>query len=761
MKPNCSSCTLYTKEDRIIWGVGETNCPRIMFIGDQPKAVDYYKKEAYVDDAGILVKKTVESVSKTVGEIKAFYTNLVMCRPPNDRLPVANEIACCNGRLLHEIHTYKPTLIVLMGGLVSSNLLNEPIVGKAREKLFTFAGIPTIVTYAPNYILQNTNEFQTFANDIYNGVQKVENKKEFPWKKVDYTLVENETDCKAVFNHLRGKRFCLDIETYLDMKPLRGLVLNLGMYDGETTFIIYDDVFSECKHLFPSKESKIIVHNQRYEYPWMKTKYGITLHNVDDTLIMAHQLDERRGGKSLKNLGRIYHDMHEWDLPMKPYIKGNMHLAPKDQVDEYLMWDVKVNYHLYFDLLKELKERPTNFTAYKEILKPGGKFVNEQTYQGIKINLPELELLREEWKEKVFVLLKELQDSSGVKDLNPNSPQQLSKLLYDHWKLPNRNKGSTDEHAIKSVIDQLGDNTPTFLNVLLKYREENKIYTTYLNGLYDATDVDGRIHANFNLEGARTGRLSSSDPNLHNLPKHGVNKDLVRRLFIPDKGFLLAEIDYAQLELRVGAHMYNDEKLIELINGDIDMHILMASKIFKLPIEEVTKMQRFIAKTEVFGVMYLMDDYAAVYNLRPHYPEITLRHAASMRNFFQSEFVDLYMGAMKTMAFVKKHHYVETLFGRRRHFSLITNENRQEVNRQAVNMPIQGTASDICLLGAISAKKQIPREVYRSHVLIHDANLCSVKDLGIAQEVQSIMEKVPFETNVKFKTELSIGERWE
>jgi len=349
------------------------------------------------------------------------------------------------------------------------------------------------------------------------------------------------------------------------------------------------------------------------------------------------------------------------------------------------------------------------------------------------------------------------------KEFNIASPSQLAEVLFDGLKLPTNGikKGKTGLSTAATELDKLRNKHP-IIDLITQFREVSKLKNTYVDTLPSQVDEQGRIHTTFNLTVAQTGRLSSSDPNLQNIPIRTELGRRIRTAFIAGKGKKLVSADYSQFELRLAAVLADDKQLIDIFNSGADIHTETAALIYEREEEDVTKQMRSAAKTINFGI---------IYGMSPH----GLSVATGMTNFQAANFIDKYkevrkpifeyMDHVKDQA--KKDGYVATLFGRRRPMPDINSSNfaiRQGAERAAINMPIQGTEADLMKLAMIKVDGLIKSKFKNCNMLlqIHDSILmeCNEEDANeVAHILKSTMEEI-YKLPIKLDVDVSIAENW-
>ena len=346
-------------------------------------------------------------------------------------------------------------------------------------------------------------------------------------------------------------------------------------------------------------------------------------------------------------------------------------------------------------------------------------------------------------------------------DFNINSPKQLGDILFDKMKIPGGKKNKSGYSTSADVLEKLAPDYP-FVADILKYRGLAKLKSTYADGLYPCIGEDDRIHSTFHQTITATGRLSSSDPNLQNIPVRMEQGRLIRKIFVPEEGFTFVDADYSQIELRIMAHMSGDEKLIEAYNSEADIHRITASEVFHVPFDEVTSQQRRNAKAVNFGIIYGISSFGLSQDL-----SISVKEAKSyIVKYFETypkvkEFVD------SLVAGAKKEGFVTTMFGRRRPVPELSSGNfmqRSFGERVAMNAPIQGTAADIMKIAMIRVERRLKAEGLKSRMIlqVHDELLIETaldeKDRVSALLVEEM--EAAAQLKVRLKAEMSSGNDW-
>ncbi|MEK7617059.1 MAG: DNA polymerase [Patescibacteria group bacterium] len=382
---------------------------------------------------------------------------------------------------------------------------------------------------------------------------------------------------------------------------------------------------------------------------------------------------------------------------------------------------------------------------------------------GVLIDLKFLNKLGKDLKGRLKKLEKEIYSKVGHQ-FNLNSPKQLQVVLFDELRLPVFKKTKTGRSTDEETLHELSSAHPV-IALLLEYRTLFKLVSTYIDALPKSVGEDGRIHSTFNVEGSATGRISSQNPNLQNIPIKGEMGGEIRKAFVAPKGKVLLAADYSQIELRVMAHLCKDRNLQKAFEEGLDIHAATASKIFKVPLDKVTKEQRNVAKTMNFATLYGQGPHALSRQLGVEY-EIARQYIAEYFEGFPKvrEWVE------KTLEFGYENGYVETLWGRRRYIPEFKADNRMikaAGERAAINHPVQGTAADMIkramvdidssLRGA-SATKQSCSMILQVHdELLFECTPRSVRE--VAKMVKDKMENA-LKLSVPVVVDLKIGPNW-
>ena len=380
--------------------------------------------------------------------------------------------------------------------------------------------------------------------------------------------------------------------------------------------------------------------------------------------------------------------------------------------------------------------------------------------EGVMVRPEELKIYGEALTGRITELEQSIHEKAGT-EFNINSPKQLGEVLFEKMQIPGGKKTKTGYSTAADVLEKLSEEYP-IVSEILEYRGLTKLKSTYADGLSAYSGADSRIHSNFNQTITATGRISSTEPNLQNIPMRMELGRKIRKVFVPKEGYIFTDADYSQIELRVLAHMSGDAQLIEAYQTDADIHRITASKVFHTPFEEVTELQRRNAKAVNFGIVYGISSFGLSQDL-----SITRKEAAA----YIEQYFETYPGIKKfldgAVAKAKEKGYVDTMFGRRRPVPELSSSNfmqRSFGERIAMNSPIQGTAADIIKIAMIRVHNRLKEEGLLSKLIlqVHDELLIETKEEE-KEKVAVILEeemKGAAELLVSLEIDLHTGENW-
>lgn len=630
---------------------------------------------------------------------------------------------------------------------------------------------------------QSISQFETVAN-----------------KEHDYQLVNDELTFKLMIHEIKSaKQLCFDLETTsLDTMNCSIVGFALSAKPGKAFFVLTQDTdleFSEVPDsLFdaPSKESnskhaqattlkahdialalKPILENPEIEKiaqhgkfdALILKRYGITVHPLSfDPMLASYVLnpDSQHGMDALAKKWLNYEP-----IPISALIgekkQGSMRDVEPLKLMEYAAEDADVTLTLA-DMLKSELEKSGQMHFAKSVEFPLSEVLVEMEYNGVSIDLEALSSISVHIKQEVTSLKAKIYEAAGTDSFNIDSPKQVGEILFDRLALPSPKKTKTGYSTDVSVLSELAEEYP-IAGYILEHRQLQKLQSTYVESLPKMVNArTGRIHTTYNQTIAGTGRLSSTEPNLQNIPIRTALGREIRKAFVPKKGNVLLSADYSQIELRVMAHVCNDATLVSAFNDGHDIHTATAAALFGLQLDEVQSEQRRIAKTVNFGIMYGQGSFGLARQLG-----ISRTESKEIIDQYFLRYPNIKMYIDETIEKAKKQGYVETLLGRRRYFPALESNNqaiRQGAERAAINMPIQGTAADMMKIAMINVHQRMKQEGMKSLMIlqIHDELVFDAEN----DEVNALRDLVKYEMEhamplgeVPILVETGMGANWE
>ena len=536
---------------------------------------------------------------------------------------------------------------------------------------------------------------------------------------------------------------------------------------------IKDEQFKKYfKDIFENAEIKKYGHKLCEDYVILKQN-GITIKNMYfDAEVAGYDLNQTMGNYSIENLSQVYlHiDTNEYlDKYMKEEKKNKqINLFQMNDIDEEKEDNEKhINafktyliYKLYTVTTEKMKELNL-ISLFNDIEMPLIEVLGEMQYEGMKVDKDELVEFGNTLKAKLDGIKSDIYELSGV-EFNINSPKQLGEVLFEKLKLPIYKKTKSGYSTDVEVLEKLKKEHPV-IEKILEYRSLTKLNSTYVEGLIPyINERTGRIHSYFHQTITATGRISSTEPNLQNIPTREELGKQLRKVFKPKEGYIYIDADYSQIELRVLAHISQDKHMLEAFRKGEDIHKQAASKVLGIPIEEVTKEQRSRAKAVNFGIVYGISDFGLAEQIG-----VSRKEAKQ----YIEQYLEKYSGIKKFMDDIvedaKEKGYVETLFHRRRYIPELNSKNymvRQFGTRVAMNTPIQGTAADIMKIAMIDTYKKLKEENLDAKVIlqVHDELMieCKIEEKETVKKLlQDSMENATT-LSIPLKVEVSEAANW-
>ncbi|MDD4696465.1 MAG: DNA polymerase I [Fermentimonas sp.] len=592
--------------------------------------------------------------------------------------------------------------------------------------------------------------------------------------KHDYKMVTSEKEMQSLCKDLlEQKSVCFDTET-TGMDPLQSELVGLSFAykEGEAYYVPISenqDIAQNQINIF-----KPFFENEKIEKSGQNIKYDILeLRNYDikvkgalfDTMVAHYLLNPelRHGMDYMAETYLNYKTIHIEEL-IGPKGKNQKNMRDIDPsiVCDYASEDADITLRLKNILEKEIADNNLS-RLFHDIECPLIYVLADMEWTGVRMDLEALNELSKQYTGELELIEKEIIEMAGI-DFNINSPKQTGEILFDRLKIIDKpKKTKTGQYKTgEEELEKIRSKHPIIAKIL-EQRGVKKLLSTYIDAFPLLVNTKtGKIHTSFNQTVAATGRLSSTNPNLQNIPIRDERGKELRRVFIPDDGCLFVSSDYSQIELRIMAHLSGDENMIEAFNKGQDIHSATASKIFKIPLEDVDQDMRRKAKTANFGIIYGITPFGLSERLT-----IPRSEAKDLIDEYFGTFSGVKKYMEESIEKAREHGYVETVYGRKRYLPDISSRNatvRGFAERNAINAPIQGSAADIIKVAMVRIFNRLEHDNKKSKMIlqVHDELNFNV----VPEELEYIREMVveemenSYRMNVQLKTEIGVGENW-
>ena len=628
----------------------------------------------------------------------------------------------------------------------------DKVTGKTKEKLIEskdnafmskqlatiYKEVPTNMTIDDIIYKGSNSNLQSIYEDLefYSFLKNINKREE---KEFKYEIIDDINKLNVVGN----------IAVYLELDNVnyhKSNILGMSIYNNDICAFIPLDILKQ--------NPKFLVENVKYTYDLKKVLIALRKQNIStsnynfDTMIAAYLLNYNVKD-DISYLANTYH----YDISFFEYITKSKELD-MNKIASDACKKAKFIFETHDEILNNL-EKEECLNLFNDIELPLVYVLADMEYTGIKVDKKVLDNMKDELQIKLELLEKDIYNMSG-NSFNINSPKQLGEVLFDKLNIPANKKRSTD----KDYLIKLQDKYPV-IKKILEYKMLSKINSTYVVGLEDYITEDGKIHTIYNQTLTRTGRLSSSEPNLQNIPTRYEYGKLVRKAFIPANDLFLSS-DYSQIELRVFAHFSKEENLVEAFKNKMDIHTKTAMDLFGVSESEVNSEMRRKAKAVNFGILYGISGFGLSENLDMNFTEA-------------KEFIDKYLetfpGIKKYMKKVvndaRLNGYVKTIMNRKRTIDELNNKNymiRQSGERMAMNTPIQGTSADIIKKAMIDLYNEINKRNLKSKIIlqIHDELIFDIVN-NEKEEMEKIVKEIMvncYKLDVPLEVEINCGKNW-
>lgn len=562
-----------------------------------------------------------------------------------------------------------------------------------------------------------------------------------------FRVIESKTEATEIFRKA-AQADCVGAAIFKDLENVLPLFVQEAGVGGIALSFSQEDILCiRCNaelsgewllkelEMIAEKTNRFVVFDLKAQMEFLKIKRK---DNCFDATVAAYLLNPLKSDYTYEDVAREQLDLileDKTDLTTKACYEAYTAYASSAKLEKRLKEDGLWN------LFGEI-EMPLVFTLY------------DMEKNGVKVEAEALKLYGDQLGDKIVELEKEIYEDAN-ETFNINSPKQLGVVLFENMKIPGGRKTKTGYSTAADVLEKLAPEYPIVAKIL-EYRQLTKLKSTYADGLAGYIQEDGRIHGKFNQTVTATGRISSTEPNLQNIPVRVELGRMIRKVFVPEEGYVFVDADYSQIELRVLAHCSGDEQLIKAYREEADIHRITASQVFHVPFDEVTDLQRRNAKAVNFGIVYGISSFGLSQDL-----SITRKEAAKYIEDYFHTYPGIKAFLDDAVAHAKENGYVKTLFGRRRPVPELASSNfvqRSFGERVAMNAPIQGTAADIMKIAMIGVNKRLKEQKLKSRLVlqVHDellieayhAEIDTVKEILREEMEQAASLDVPLEIDM-------------
>ena len=591
-----------------------------------------------------------------------------------------------------------------------------------------------------------------------------------------YHLVQGENAIKSLISFLdRQDSFCFDTETTSLVAIEAALVgMSFSYRKGEAFYVPFPEDQVACqaqadlfKAIFAKESTIKIAQNIKYDMSVLRN-YGIEIKGATYDTMLAHYLiepEKRHGMDALALAYLSYEPMSIENLIGKKGAKqGNMREVELNLIKEYAAEDADITLQLKPFLDKQLTTNPKAIQLLHEVEMPLARVLSTIECEGVNLDVPFLQEMSKTLEADSKAVQEKIFATAG-QEFNIASPKQLGEILFEKLKLdPKAKKTKTGQYMTGEEVLSKLEAEHEIASLILDFRELQKLKSTYVDALPALiSPKTGRIHTSFMQAVTATGRLSSKDPNLQNIPIRTVRGREIRKAFIPrDENHLILSADYSQIELRIMAAFSKDESMLDAFNNGLDVHKATAAKVFHVPLEEVTSDMRRKAKTVNFGIIYGVSAFGLAAQLA-----ISRTEAKEIIDQYFVEFPKVKTFMDQSITDARENGYVETVLGRRRYLRDILSANMNErgfAERNAINAPIQGSAADMIKVAMIQIQDFLERENLKSKMiltvhdeLVFDAHKDEVDYLKV--QINKIMCEA-MDLGVAMETGIGVGENW-
>lgn len=784
-------CALCPRRSPTITHAGNPKA-KLVIVGESPGSQEAAHNEPFIGDSGELLKK---SFPPEYDPDSYYLTNAIQCLPPSkDKGKILAECSrACRGRLLDEIKEHPREVILAIGNAALWSLTNDYSLKITQERGKRFksplASQGIIAAYHPSYVLRGGGSYKVFREDVRYAFSLLNDGKPKIPREYDYKLLEPvKESLDFLIDQVESHEAVgADTETS-SLNPRQGRILCSGFnFGSDCTYIIRGNDVPYFAPVFNVPDIKWVWHNGKFDIPWYRP-LGINARCDEDTMLLSYALNEVGGIHDLETVARDHLGAPDYKDKLSPWVKSKSDSFENVPPEILYKWRLAPDCGYTLQAWKILRDRVRNDRhlekLYTRLLIPASALLTDVEQRGFYVHREQLDQNvdyyvgnPEKGIEGVVPQLAEevnkIVRSLGESDINPNSWQQVSRILYDVIGLSNkwRSRGTAEDILEANVPDH------PITHAILKYREVAKAYGTYVKGIYKRLDVgDGCIHSTYKIHGTRTGRLSSSDPNLQNIPRD----PRLRSSFGAHPGYVLLEFDLDQAELRCLAALSSDRHLCHIYESDgLSLHKEVSTTLWGDDWKDRYSRGETVGKTDPifmeayeeymrtkalnFGIVYGREARSIAEEF-----DVPISEAEKWVQMWYTRFPKAkeYIDACR-MAVVQGRSLV-TPFGRKKRFGAVSSSRIHSLQNEAANFPHQSCASDITLYAAIKVYKRLKKLGAYIVNLVHDSIVVECPNnpetiLEVRRIVEPEMVKTPIEwglDRIPFKTDCKMGVQW-
>jgi len=778
--PDCELCPLNEDAETVcLMGSGPYKA-KIMVVGEAPGAREDAEEEVFIGRAGELLDDLLRDAG--LDRDDCYVTNVAKCRPPENRQPTRREIRLCTSTYFtKEVELVKPDFILPLGNAALQGVLGKSGITRHRGSKFNAHDATVFPTFHPAAVLRNPRYLEAVEADLKRFGQIVRGEARSPETKV--TIVNTPDKLQRLIEHLdRADAWAFDIETNtLNEHAERAAIICVGftwrrgqaavvpLWHNEAPWKDPQQVLNVLAHCFQNR-ARHIAHNGKFDARFLK-KFGAPVRQDFDTMLAAHMLDENRL-KRLDSLAQIILGADDYDIGAE-LREGKGADIPLDELALYNGKDCDYTFRLRNIFRRQLREEPRSARIFAFLMMPAANALVDIEQNGVQVDHKRWVERGGEIERKCRVLEEAMRSRiprDKREEFNFRSNPQIGVWIFDDLRLPSLRQTRGGRRSTDRSVLHLLKRESKEVKALLKWRKLDKYRNTYIGPWEQHVDKDWKLHPSYKIFGTVTGRLSASDPNVQQVPRDKFIRSIIRAR----KGYLLVEADYSQIELRIAAMVAHERNMLRVFLAGEDIHKNTAAGVTGRAHSHITDEERSLAKPVNFGFVYGMGARKFVTYARDEYDlEISETRAERFRRKFFNSYPGLRTWHERQRRLVHRYHRVASPLGRTRHLPDILSGDSgvvSEAERQAINSPVQSTASDLMLIALVRLQELSHSNPFRIVGTIHDAILFEIKERHLAEmcplirdvmvDMEPARRQFGARIDVPIECDLTVGTYW-